>query len=80
MHPDWTDALENCVWRGHLASGPLSAKGSLTCGENQGQEVEGNPVHGGSGFQELCPEAAQLALASPSPCLILSLQHKREEH
>ena len=73
MRPDWTDALKTVFEEEHQASGPLNAKGSLTCGENQGQEVEGNPVHGGSGFQELCPEAAQLALACPSPCLILSL-------
>ena len=64
--------LEGKYW----GVGPLRAQGC----SDLWQEVEGGSVHDGRGFQELCPEAAQLALACPSPCLILSLQHKREEH
>lgn len=33
---------------------------TLTCVEQEGQEVEGHPGHGGRFFCELCTEAAQL--------------------
>lgn len=48
----------------------------LTCRENEGQEVEGSPVHGGDGFVELFSKAAFLGLNSPSSSYPLLLQHK----
>lgn len=55
--------------------------GTLTCRENEGQEVEGSPVHGGEGFDELLSKAASLGLNSPRSHLILSFcSSKREEH
>ena len=45
---DWS------LWRNSGEGVSLNSLDVLTCGENEGQEVEGDPDRGGRDFQELC--------------------------